>query len=459
MDTLKNLLSDPLLLARIQFALTAAFHYIYPPMSIGLGVVISIFLGMHLRTGDTLYRDLGRFWIRIFGLVFALGVTTGIVMEFQFGTNWSNYSRFVGDIFGSPLAAEGVFAFFLESGFLAILLFGWNRVSPRMHFISALLVTFGAHLSAVWIVVANSWMQTPAGYRIVNSGGRVRAEIENFAQVVLNPSTVDRLSHVICGAWLAGATLVLAVSAWYLLKNRHVASSRVALRVSLAFLIVASLAQLATGHHSAMGVFRNQPAKLAAFEGHFAASAPAPAYIAGWVDDEAGKVSFGIPVPGLLSLMIHFDPTVPVAGLEAWPREEWPPVNIVFQTYHIMVGVGTALIGLSLLGAFSWWRGTLDSNRWLLALFVLSVLAPHIANQTGWIAAEVGRQPWIVYGLMRTSEAASPVVGAGSILFSILLFTSIYTLLFALFLFLLGKKIAHGPEPHGSGAAAGKEAR
>jgi cytochrome d ubiquinol oxidase subunit I len=260
---------DAEILARLQFAFTVAFHYIYPPLSIGLGVLLVIMEGMYLKTGNKVYETMTRFWVKIFALTFAIGVSTGIVMEFEFGTNWATYSRYVGDIFGSALAAEGIFAFFLESGFLAILVFGWNKVSPKVHFFSTIMVSFGSMLSAVWIVVANSWQQTPTGYHIVGEGINARAEITDFWEMVFNPSSMDRLSHVLSGAWLAGAFLVISVSAYYIIKKRHVDLSKKALKIGLAFALFASLFQLFTGHNSAVGVAENQPAKLAAFEAHF----------------------------------------------------------------------------------------------------------------------------------------------------------------------------------------------
>src|SRR5512136_509346 len=267
---------DVLLLSRAQFAFTTAFHYIYPPLSIGLGVMLVIMEAVWLATGKGVYHQMARFWTRVFALTFAIGVATGIVMEFEFGTNWAAYSRFVGDVFGSALAAEGIFAFFLESGFLALLLFGWDRISRKLHFFSTCMVCLGAHFSAIWIVVANSWMQTPAGYHIVVHDGVPRAEITNFWQLVFNPSSVDRLTHTVCGAWQAGAFLVVSVSAWYLLKKRHVEFARASLRVGLTFGLAASLLQIVSGHFSAEGVARNQPAKLAAFEGLYQTQTHAP---------------------------------------------------------------------------------------------------------------------------------------------------------------------------------------
>lgn len=442
---------DVEILSRIQFALTVAFHYIYPPLSIGLGLIMVVMEGRYLWTKEVVYHEMARFWTRIFALTFGIGVATGIVMEFEFGTNWATYSRYVGDVFGSALAAEGIFAFALESGFLGILIFGWNRVSPRIHFIATLGVWLGSMFSAVWIVVANSWQQTPAGFHVVGEGMEARAEITDFWAMVFNPSSVDRLTHVWIGAFLAGAFLVMSVHAWYLLKNRYVALSKRAFGIALWVAVVASLAQLLTGHHSAEGVAVNQPAKLAAMEGHFDSLAAADMYLMGWVNTETETVT-GIGIPGGLSFLLYQDFEAPVTGLGAFPKEDRPgAVNAVFQFYHIMVAIGMMLIGLSLLGLYFWFRGRLFDQRWLLRIFVLAVILPQVANQAGWFSAEMGRQPWVVYGLLRTSDALSEAVTANQVWFSLILFSVVYALLLVLFLYLLNKKIQAGPHHHEEG--------
>jgi cytochrome d ubiquinol oxidase subunit I len=435
---------DPVLLSRIQFGLTVSFHYIYPPLSIGLGVILVLMEGLALKTQDPLFQQMTRFWTRVFSLTFALGVATGVVMEFQFGTNWSNYSRFVGDVFGSALAAEGIFAFFLESGFLAILLFGWDKVSPRMHMFSTFMVALGAHFSAVWIVVADSWMQTPAGFHVVQAALRSRAEIVDFWAMVFNPSAMVRLSHTVLGAWQSAAFFVLSVSAFYLIKRRHVEFARASMKIGLVVAVAASLGSLATGHFSALVVSKYQPAKLAAMEAHYPASAPADLSLFGYVDERAEKV-VGVSLPGMLSFLVHGDADMPVTGLGSFPPQDRPPVQPVFQAYHAMLGIGMALIGLSLLGVLLWWRGTLFETRWLLWVYVFAVLGPQAANQLGWFTAEVGRQPWIVYGLMRTTAAGSPTVTSGQVLMSLAMFVLIYLALFVLFIYLLDQKIRHGP--------------
>lgn len=435
------------ILARVQFALTIAFHYIYPPLSIGLGLLMVAFKGIYLRTGKKEYDTLARFWTRIFSLTFGLGVATGIVMEFEFGTNWATYSRYVGDIFGSALAAEGVFAFALESTCLGIVLFGWNKVKPIWHFLATLGVFLGSMCSAIWIVIANSWQQTPAGYVIAGEGMQAKAVITDFWAMVFNPSSVDRIWHVWQGAFLAGIFLVLSVHAWYLLKGRHVEISKKAFKVTLIIGTIVCLLQLISGHSSADGVAKNQPEKLAAMEGHFK-TGPGDAYIIGWVDKK-NEVTHGLSIPKGLSYMVHFDADAPVIGLDQYPVEDRPgQVNAVFQFYHIMVAIGMFLIALTLYASFLLWRGKLYNKRWLLHIFVWSVLLPQIGNQVGWFAAEMGRQPWIVYKLLRTSEALSKSVSANQILFAIILFTVIYIILFALFIYLMNKKIVHGIDEH-----------
>ena len=434
------------ILARIQFAFTIAFHYIYPPMSIGLGLILVIMEGLYLKTGNKLYEQMTRFWIKIFALIFGIGVATGIIMEFEFGTNWATYSKYVGDIFGSALAAEGIFAFALESGFLGVLLFGWNRVSSRVHFFSTIMVFFGSMFSAVWIVVANSWQQTPAGYHIVGEGLSARAEVTDFWAMVFNPSSVDRLLHVWIGSFLAGAFLVLSVNAYYILKDRHLAIAKPAFKIALLVATVFSLAQLFMGHRSADGVSKNQPAKLAALEGHYDSTAVADMYLFGWVNNET-QTTTGLKIPGGLSFLIHGDFEKEVIGLNAFNPEDRPTqVNAIFQFYHLMVAIGLALIALTLYASWQWRKGKLFDKRWLMSIFVWSVLLPQIANQVGWFAAEMGRQPWVVYGHLRTSDALSKAVSANQILFSLILFVLVYSTLLVLFLYLLNKKIQHGPD-------------
>jgi cytochrome d ubiquinol oxidase subunit I len=366
-------------------------------------------------------------------------------MEFEFGTNWAVYSRYVGDIFGSALAAEGLFAFGLESTFLGVLLFGWNRVTPVVHFISMIGVFLGSMFSAVWIVVANSWQQTPSGYHIVGEGFNARAEVTDFWGMVFNPSSVDRVIHVWQGSFLAGAFMVLSVHAYYLLKGKHQEISYKAFKPALVIATIFSLTQLFSGHRSADLVAEHQPAKLAAMEGHYQAKGPADLYLFGWVNNKQQKVT-GLGISGGLSFLVHQDFKADITGLNAFDVKDRPSqVNAVFQFYHIMISIGMLLIFLTLYASFLWWRGKLFDQKWLMKIFAFSVLLPQIANQAGWFAAEMGRQPWIVYGHLRTSEGFSQEVSAQQVLFSLILFAVIYTLLFLLFLYSLNKKIKHGP--------------
>jgi len=484
---------DVVELSRIQFALTIMFHYLFPPLTIGMGVVMVYLEGMHLRSGDPLYHAAARFWTRIFALNFAIGVATGIVMEFEFGTNWGAYSRFVGDVFGSALAAEGIFAFFLESGFLAVLVFGWDRVGPRMHFFATVMVAIGSIFSSVWIVVANSWQQTPAGHRLVQMtrdgvpwvvDGKpvLRAEITEFWQVVLNPSSLHRLVHVLIGCFIMGAFFVMSISAWYLLRGRHGEFARRSFRGALALATVSSLAALVSGHFQARSVYEHQPAKMAAFEGHFE-TGPGDLNLFGVPDAAAGRVDFAIAVPGGLSFLLFEDFERPVLGLDAFRPQDRPPVAVPFHSYHLMVALGTAFIVLTLSASVLLWRGTLFRTRWLLWVFVFAVLGAVAANQLGWVAAEVGRQPWIVhpplardaageplldaqgfvrYGTaaavledgrsvevvagLRTDDGVSRAVRSGQVLGSTALFGLVYLLLLALWLLLLDRKIKEGPQ-------------
>ncbi len=436
---------DILFLSRIQFALNTCFHYLYPPISIGIGLMLVIMEGMYLKTRNLKYKEMTQFWIGIFALTFALGVATGLVQAFAFGTNWARYSRFVGDVFGSALASEGVFAFFLESGFLGILLFGWDRVGPKLHYLSTICVCLGAHFSAVWIIVANSWMQTPAGFRIVETPLGPRAEVTEFWQVVFNPSTLDRLCHVILGCWLTGAFFVVSVAAYYLLKNKHKEIAASMMHIGLLMSFIFLILQLVSGDSSARLVAKYQPAKLAAFEGIYKTAPSTPVSVIGWVDKKEEKVH-SIKIPGALSFMTYHDLKTPVTGLDQIPRDEWPNVPFVFQTYHIMVMMWTFMFLIALFGFYYWKKRRLQEKKWLLWTMIFSVLLPHIAQQCGWISAEVGRQPWIVWKLLRTSQGVSTSIVSGQVFGSITMFLFIYILLFCLFIFLLDRKIKHGPE-------------
>lgn len=440
-----KLLMDVEILARFQFALTIMFHYIYPILSIGLGLIMVIMEAIYLKTRNPLYLNMVQFWTKVFALTFAIGVATGIVMEFEFGTNWATYSRYVGDVFGSALAAEGLFAFFLESGFLAILLFGWNKVGPKMHFFSTLMVCLGAHFSAIWIVVANSWMQTPAGYHVVGEGIKARAEILDFWAMVLNPSSADRLIHTVIGCWLAGAFLVISVSAFYLLKKRHIDFAMNSMKIGLCVGMVSVILQVVSGDSSAKIVAKHQPAKLAAFEGLYKTESGAPLTVVGIVNTKEERVDYAVKIPKLLSFLTFSDANAEVKGLDQFPKKDWPNVSAVFVTYRLMIAMWFGMLIVSVAGIYCWVKGTLDKQKWVLRAMVASVFFPQIANQAGWVSAEMGRYPWVVYGLLRISEGLSKTVTANQVMGSIILFGIVYSLLFVLFVYLLNEKIQHGP--------------
>jgi len=444
---------DPVLLARIQFAVTVGFHFIFPPITIGMAWLIFYFMTRYLKTGDEEYGTQARFWLRPFAVTFVVGVATGITMEFQFGTNWAAYSRFVGDIFGAPLAAEGLLAFFLESTFMGVLLFGWKKVSKRVLWLSSLLVAVGSTLSAFWIIVANSWMQTPAGYRIVDG----KAELTDFWAAVFNPSTLQRYIHTIDACLITGAFFMMGVSAWYLLKGKHVEFARKSFKVSLVAGFITAALQLPLGHWHAVQVAHTQPEKLAAFEGLFETQKRAPILIFGIPDAERRETLAAVGMPAGLSILIDMDPEYEVMGLNDVPRQDWPPLKLTFFSFHLMFILGMYFIGITALGIFLMWRKKLFDNRLYMMLAFVFLPLPLIANELGWIAAEVGRQPWIVYKVpgMRTAEAVSITVSASEILASLVMFSVIYALLGVLWVHLLRKVVIKGPPAHES--AAGKE--
>ena len=504
---------DVVMLSRIQFALTIMFHYLFPPLTIGMGIVLVYLDGMYWRTGQPIYERAAKFWTKIFALNFAIGVASGIVMEFEFGTNWATYSRFVGDVFGSPLAFEAIFAFFLESGFLAVLVFGWDRVNKGFHFLATCMVALGSIFSSIWIVVANSWQQTPAGNHIVPIMENVtdpktgeiieqpwvvdgipmmRAEITDFWALVFNPSTVHRLTHVLLGCFIMGAFFIMSISAWYLLKHKHELFARHSFSGALILATVASIAIAFSGHFQAQNVGEHQPVKMAAFEAHYNSEGPADLTIFGIPNTTENRIDYKVAIPGGLSFLMYDDLTFsePVLGLDRVREEDQPPIWIPFISWRVMIGIGIFFIFLTLLGCFLLWRGTLWNHRWLLWIFVISVVPAVVANQIGWIAAEVGRQPWIVQADilkdatgqpildaegkiqwekvetseattkegqvipptmieagLRTNDAVSKAVKEGEVWFSIVLFGLIYLLLGAVWLVVLNSKIQHGPEP------------
>jgi cytochrome bd ubiquinol oxidase subunit I len=433
---------DALLLARIQFAFTIGFHFLFPAMTLGVALILLISETLFLVKKDEIYRRITDFLARLLGLIFVVGAATGIVMEFSFGTNWARYARTVGDIFGPILAAEGVIAFFLESVFLGVLLFGRKKVSPKIYWLSAFLVFFGGHLSAFWIIVANSWMQTPSGYEITSAG---KILLTDFGAAVFNPSTLARYLHTVLATWITGTVMVTGIAGYYVYKGLHGETARAMLKLGVILFAVTPILQLGAAHGHAIQVINYQPIKAAAMEGHFNTSRGADIYVAGYVDEEKEK-TWGLSIPKGLSFLYNFDLNSEIKGLHEAPKEEWPPVNLVFQAYHIMVSLGGLFIGLGILGAFLLWTGRLFTAKWYLGLLPFLIPLPHLAHETGWITAEVGRQPWIIQGLMKTSGASSVVVSAGQITFSLLMFLLVYLLLFVMFILIFRKIVLQGPE-------------
>ena len=432
---------DALILARMQFAFTIGFHFLFPAMTLGTALVILISETLYLVKKDDVYRQITDFLARLLGLIFVVGAATGIVMEFSFGTNWSQYSRTVGDIFGPILAAEGVIAFFLESVFVGVLIFGRKRVSPKIYWLSALLVFIGGHLSAFWIIAANSWMQTPAGYEVTAAGKIV---LTDFGAAVFNPSTVARFLHTVLATWITGAMMVCGIAGYYVYKGLHGETARTMLKLGVILFAITPLLQLGAAHGHAIQVINFQPIKAAAMEGHFNTSRGANVYVAGYVDEDNEK-TYGIYIPGGLSFLYNFDFNSEIKGLHEVAKADWPPVNLVFQSYHIMVSLGMMFIGLGLLGAWLLWTGKLYTAKWYLFWLPFLIPLPHLAHETGWITAEVGRQPWIIQGLMKTAKASSVVVSAGEIAFSLIMFGLVYLLLFVMFVRLFVKIVKQGP--------------
>jgi cytochrome d ubiquinol oxidase subunit I len=401
-----------------------------------------------VRTGDPRWRQLSLFWTKIYGLIFAMGIATGIVQEFQFGTNWSVYSRFVGNIFGSLLAAEGIFAFMLEGGFLGLMLFGGARLGNRLWLFATTMVVLGATFSATWIVMANSWMQTPRGYEIKDVGQGDQAFMTSFQDVVFTPSFGPRIWHTLVASWMVGASLVMSVAAYNLLKKRHQEQAKTMLRVALPlFTVLAVLQVVLFGANQATEVANEQPEKLAAMEGVYQGGDDQPMTIFGWTNPSSQQTT-GLQIPGLLSLLVGQSTDTYVAGLDEFPADDQPNVNLVFQMYHLMINLGMVFIGIGLLAAFFFfWGRRLWRSTLLLWVLVSTIFLAEVATIVGWWTAEFGRQPWIVWELLRTVDAGSPVLLGYQVLISNGMFIALYAILFLLFIFLLNEKIQHGPDP------------
>ncbi|MCH9811913.1 cytochrome ubiquinol oxidase subunit I [bacterium] len=433
---------DVTMLSRIQFALNITFHYLFPPMTIGLAWVIIIMEGLYLKTKNKDYYNITRFLVNIFGLFFAMGVATGFVQVFAFGNNWSQFSKFAGNVFGSLLAAEGIFAFFLEAGFLGIMIFGWTKVKPVTHYIATILVGLGATFSATWIVMANSWMQTPAGYKVIGEGIHKRAVITDIWSVYFNPSFLTRLGHVLLGCLLMAIFLVISISAYYIVKKRHQMFGVKMFKCASIAAFVVLILQLWSADSSARLVSKVQPVKFAAMEAVFETKPNTPISVIGLVDMEKEKV-YGISVPSALSLLTYHNLHQAVPGLNNFPKEDWPHVPTVFYSYHIMIYAWGGMLLVAMLGLIFW--RSIERRKWILFLAIISILFPYAANIAGWFTAEVGRQPWIVHGVMRTAQGISRVVNRGDVIASLVMFCAMYAMMGTLFVFLLNKKIQKGP--------------
>ncbi len=420
---------DVVMLSKVQFAVTVGYHFLFVPLSIGIGLVLVLAERRFYKSGSAEDKAASDFWIRLFTATFAVGVATGIAMEFAFGTNWATYSRFVGDIFGAPLAAEGLFAFFLESTFLAVLLFGRSRVSKKFYYTSTWLVWGGSMLSALWIIIANSWMQTPSGYKIVGEGLTRKAELTNFFAAGFNPSTLPRYTHTIDAVLMVGGFVAIALAAYYLRRGEHVHFARTTMKTGIAIAAVTTMLMLPIGHWQAVNVVTNQPSKVAAFEGHWD-DGPMSLGLVGYIDEASGK-TVSLAIPGGVNLLVgDFAGTKSFPGLNSFAPADRPPLQLTYQTYHLMILLWGVMLVLVLAAWLLNKRGNLQGNKRLLGLLVWSPILPMLSIQLGWAAAEVGRQPWIVWGELRTVDAISKAVPAGEILTTLVLFVLFYTVIY-----------------------------
>jgi len=429
---------------RIHFAVLIMFHYIFPPVTMGLGFLIAVLKTLYLRTKDEKYNTSARFWIHIFALNFGAGVATGIPMEFQFGTNWSKFSTFSGGVIGQGLMLEGVIAFFLESAFLGILVFGEKKVSPFMHWLSSVLVAVGSMISAYFITTVDAFMQHPVGYRFGSDGN---LELTSLSAWLTNPFELWEFLHTLNGALVHGALIMSAVGAYYILARKHEECGRISLKVGLIAALIFSVTQVfPTGSKNGEAVVKYQPTTLAAMEGQFVTQDGAPLAIIGMPDTAKGNLLDPILVPDLLSYLAYGSPHSMVKGLNDIPRSLWPNVELTYYAYHIMITLGGVFIGLSGLGVLLLWRGWLEKARWYLWCVFLCAPFPYIANEAGWVVTCEGRQPWLIYGLLKTSEGISPNVSTGEVIFTLIGFTGLYILLGLIFVILTLRTIGHGPE-------------
>jgi len=436
----------PEVMHRIQFAFTITYHYLFPQLTMGLALLIVILKTVALRTGDDHWNQAARFWGRVFGINFVFGVVTGIPMEFEFGTNWAQFSRVSGGVIGQPLAMEGVFSFFLESAFLGLFLYGEKRLSKTMHWFSALLVFCGSWLSGYFIIVTDSWMQHPVAYRI---NAHHQFEITSFTGLLLNPWALLQYMHNMCGAVITGAFVMTAVGAFYLLEKRFEPYAKIYVKVGVTVGLLACIAIIfPTGDLHGKYLARNQPAAMAAMEGQFKSETGAGIVLMGQPNEDTGLIDNPLVVNDVLSFLIYGTTKAEVKGLDQFPRDQWPTtLPLLFYAYHIMAGLGTYFALVMAIAAFLLWRGTLYRATWVLWALLLSFPLPYVANTAGWMTAEIGRQPWLIYGLMRTQQGFSTTVSASNTLFTLLGFMGLYSLLSILFIVLIYREIDLGPSP------------
>jgi len=437
---------DAEIIHRLHFAFTITFHYLFPQLTMGLALLIVALKTVALRTGSEVWDRAARFWGRIFGINFIMGVVTGIPMEFQFGTNWARFARLSGGVIGQPLAMEGVFSFFLESAFLGLFLYGEKRISQRLHWFSAVMVWLGSWISGFFIIVTDAWMQHPVGYARMPDG---HFEMLSFWQLLMNPWAFFQYMHNMTGAVVTGSFVMAAVGAFYLLEGRRQEYGRIFLKVGVIAGVISSILIIfPTGDLAGKYVAKNQPAAMAAMEGLFRSEIGAPIVLMGQPDEITHQIDNPIVVNNVLSFLIYGTTKAEVQGLDQFPRDQWPTaLPLLFYAYHIMAGLGTWFVLLMLVSAFLLWRGHLSTSRWVLWALLLSFPLPYIANTAGWMTAELGRQPWLIYGLMRTNEGFSDTVSAGNGLFTLIGFMGLYTLLGLLFTVLVYREIDIGPDP------------
>jgi cytochrome d ubiquinol oxidase subunit I len=441
---------DPVLLARIQFAFTVSFHIVFPAFTIGLASWLAVLEWRWLRTGNAVYAEVYRMWVKIFAVTFGMGVVSGVVMSFQFGTNWSVFSDKVGNVLGPLLGYEVLTAFFLEASFLGVMLFGWNRVSPKMHFASTLIVAAGTLVSAFWILSADSWMQTPAGFRLAEDGLFYPT---SWLHVIFNPSFPYRFVHMITASYLTTAFVVGGVGAFYLWRGRHKAHARVMFGMAMIMAIFVAPMQLVLGDLHGLNTLEYQPVKVSAMEGLWETQRGAPLKLFGWPDQEGEITRYSIEVPKLSSLILTHSLDGEVKGLKDWPPDERPPVAWVFWTFRIMVGIGMLMILTGVLALILYWRKRLFDTRWFQYLCMAMTPAGFVAVLAGWFVTEVGRQPFVVYNALRTQEAVSPV-GGSSVALSLAAFILTYTFVFGAGSYYILRLIGKGPdtaeEPYGA---------